>query len=555
MFRTRAVALSLVVGILLVALPWLVVRGLEHQARQDALKRLNALRPGVTRGIEQRAMGQAFVAAALADSPLSVSLDVLDDFRSDLGAAAQGAVASAKGLPPREALEQRQKFVASFQRGGELLVNVIVDRMADLIHDRWGDGRFGAEGRAGFVSTERTRLVQCLAVEVRQCFWDYSYVTLLEVLASTSKSWTLPVAHRIIVTDARGVGLADSENDKWSDSVDFARTNDITRLARTSGQPQRDLVMLDTTWHLATALPVVSGSRVVGTVLVADPFNRWMAKEDSDALGVPVIYASGGKVVDTAAPPDVAKKLAGKLDSVPGWEAVAFPIPNLSQNRDFQVITAINVAEGLRDFANARLLLVALGLLIAVLGSVALLWVILRYDGDIESLYQGVHEIISGNHEYSFPTNQKDDILRNLGNTLNLMTLVIQGRSMDDGESAVPDAWTGKATWDSIDFIGDSLEQSVDASTRDLDFESPGVDVAALAAQPAEAYYKRLYTEFMAARRAAGIPEEGVTQQTFMVRVIHLEQKLKQRYGVSMVRFVVSTKGGEVILVPVKIRG
>lgn len=555
MFRTRAVTLSLIVGILLVFLSWMVVRGLEHAERQDALKRLNALRPGITRSIEQRAMGQAFVAAAVADSPLSISLDVLDDFRQDLGAAAQGAVASAKDLPPREALEQRQTFVASFQRGGDLLVNVIVERMADQIHDRWGEGRFGTEGRLGFVAAERTRLVQCLAVEVRQCFWDYSYVTLLEVLAATSKSWKLPVGHRIIVTDARGVGLADSENDKWSDATDFARSNDLTRLARTSGQPQRDLALLDGTWYLATALPVVSGSRVVGTVLVADPFNRWMAKEDSDALGVPVIYASGGKVVDTAAPPEVAQKLAARLTSVPGWEAVAFTIPNLPPNRDFQVIAAIDIAQRLHDFANARLLIIALGLLIAALGALALLWIVLRYDRDIESLYQGVHEIISGNHEYSFPTGQKDDILRSLGNTLNLMSLVIQGRSTNDDESALPDAWTGKTSWDSIDFVGESLEQSVDASTQDIDFESPGVDVATLAAQPAEAYYKRLFTEFMAARRAAGIPDEGVTQQTFMVRVIHLEQKLRQRYGVSMVRFVVSTKAGEVILVPVKIRG
>lgn len=554
MFRTRTIVHSLVVSILLVFLSWMIVRGLESQARQDAVSRLNALRPGITRGIEQRAIGQAFVAAAVADSPLSVALDVLDDFRSDLAAAAHGASAASAGLPPREALEQRQNFVASFQRGGDLLVNTLVDRMADLIRDRWGESRFGPDGRQGFVKAERTRLVQCLAVEVTQCFWDYSYVTLLEVLASTSKSWKLPVGHRVLVTDARGVGLADSDNDKWSNAEDFARTNDLARTARATGQPQRDLLTLDGTWHLATAVPVVSGSRVVGTVLVADPFNRWMAKEDSEALGVPVIFASGGKVVDTAAPPEVAQKLARKLDSVPGWEAVSFPLPGVPPNRDFQIIAAQDVAGRLQDFTNARFLLLGLGLLLAVLGAVSLFWMILRYDRDIESLYQGVHEVISGNYDYSFPTGQKDDILRNLGNTLNLMSLVIQGRSTDDDESAVPDAWTGESTWESIDVLAGAIEHDVETAPGEAEFESPGVDVAALAAQPAEAYYRLLFAEFVAARRAAGIPDEGITQQTFMVRVIHLEQKLKKRHGLSMVRFIVSTKGGEVILVPVRIR-
>jgi hypothetical protein len=554
MFRTRTVALSLIVGILLVLLAWLVVRGLEHQARKDAVDRLGALRPGIARGIEQRATGQAFVAAAIADSPLSVALDVLDDFRSDMAAAVAGANKAAAGLPPREAIEQRQKYVSAFKRGGEPLVDVVVDRMADMIHDRWGDSRFSSDGRPGFMAAERARLVQCLSIDIRQCFWDYSYVTLLEVLGSVSKSWKLPVGHRVIVTDARGVGLADSENDKWSDSQEFAVSNELARLARSSGQPQRDLMLLDGTWHLATALPVVSGSRVVGTVVVADPFNRWMAKEDSDALGVPVIFTIGDKVVDTAAPPDVAKMLARATDSVPGWLAVAFQLPGVPQGRDFRIIATTDIAKRLEQFANARLLLLALGLLIAIGGALCLFWVVLRYDRDIESLYQGVHEIISGNFDYTFPVDQKDDILRNLGNTLNLMGMVIQGRSTDVDESG-PDAWTGKKSWESVDFAADTVEKSIEAESTEADFESGNFDVAALASLPAETYYKNLFAEFMAARRAAGVADEGITQQTFMVRVVHLEQKMKKRFGVSMVRFVVSTKDGEVILIPVRIRG
>lgn len=553
MFRRRAVTLFMVVGLLLVGMSWFVVRTLERNVRADAVARIGSARPGVARAMEHRALGQAFVASSVADSPLSVALDVLDDMRPDLATAAHGAEAAAAGLAPREALEQRQAFIAAFQRGGESLVGIVAERMANGIQDRWGNRGFGAAGRAGWLAAERTRLVQCLAVEVSQCFWDYSYVTLMEVLASTTRDWRLPVGHRIIVTDARGVGIADSRNDRWSNAEDFARTNELARTVRNSGKPGRDLVLLDGTWHLATAVPLVSGLRTVGTVIVADPFSRWMAREDAEALGLDVIFATGGKVVDTSAPPDVAQALVRSATALPAWVAAEMPLPGLPDGRDFKVLAALSLEGSRAAFATARLAILVAGLLLVVLGAVLLVAGIHHYDAGLESLYQGVHEVINGNHEYVFPTHQKDDVLRNLGTALNLMGMLAQGRPLVDEEAdARPDAWTGTDSWESVDGAVHALERGTADSDEEL--AADGVDVAALAAEPAEAYYRRLYAEFMAARRQAGVGEEGVTQHAFMVRVVNLEQKLKKRYGVPMVRFVVSVKGSDVVLVPVRVR-
>ncbi len=557
MFRTRAVAVSLVFSLLLVALSWGVVRHLERGAREISLDRLHDRQAAIQLAARQRAIDQAFVAAAAADSPLAVALDVLDGFRPELFAAHRKAVESTRGLPEREAVEARRRYLEAYPaEGGGTLIPVVIDRMADLVQARWGDTRFGPDGRMGYVSTERARLAECLSVDARQCLRVYSFVTLLPVIESASESWKLPPAqHRFVVTDSRGVGLADSEHPEWTDDADFARTSDLARAARTTRLPQRDLMSLGGTWLLATAVPVLSEGEVVGTVVVADPVTRWMAETDSEAAGASIIYAIQGEFIEGSAPPEIAKKLVAKPGSVPGWAAVSFPMPGIPPERGFQVLAATDLSAVLSPYVRARLMLLVLGLLLAGLGAVLAFWLVLHHDRELESLYQGVHEVISGNQQYAFPASQKDETLRNLGNALNLMGQVFQGHLLqEDDEAAGPDAWTGETSWDAIDFAGETAGQPR-ATAREPGEDLVGIDVAALAALPAQAYHQRLFTEFVAARQAAGIPDEGITRESFLVRVIGLEQKMKKRYGVSAVRFVVATRGSEVILVPVKIRG
>jgi hypothetical protein len=137
--------------------------------------------------------------------------------------------------------------------------------------------------------------------------------------------------------------------------------------------------------------------------------------------------------------------------------------------------------------------------------------------------------------------------------TLNVMGMLAQGRPLvDEEEDAPPAPWIGAASWESLDSAADSLESALQGSDESL--EEMQVDITALASEPAETYHRRLYQEFLDAHREAGLPIPAVSQEDFLTRVVHLEQKLRRRYDVAQVRFVVTRKHGHVALTPVRIR-
>ena len=77
-------------------------------------------------------------------------------------------------------------------------------------------------------------------------------------------------------------------------------------------------------------------------------------------------------------------------------------------------------------------------------------------------------------------------------------------------------------------------------------------DIAALAQESEPDYYKRVYTEYVQARKATGNPDE-VSFENFIAKLKMNEGKLKAQHQCKMVRFRVVTKDGKVSLKPVPI--
>ena len=77
-------------------------------------------------------------------------------------------------------------------------------------------------------------------------------------------------------------------------------------------------------------------------------------------------------------------------------------------------------------------------------------------------------------------------------------------------------------------------------------------DLAALARESEPDYYKRVFTEYVAARKASGSPDD-VSFESFIAKLKVNEGKLKAQYQCRAVRFRVVTKDGKVSLKPVPI--
>jgi hypothetical protein len=162
-----------------------------------------------------------------------------------------------------------------------------------------------------------------------------------------------------------------------------------------------------------------------------------------------------------------------------------------------------------------------------------------RVESQIDEIETGVTEIINGNLDRTFrPVGSELD---GLANGLNVMLARLLGRP-EPGEEAFDENGNpiipGK-----VDFE-DAGEGAAPQQTDP--------DLAALAQEPEPDYYKRVFTEYVAARKQTGSPDD-VSFESFIAKLRVNEGKLKAQYNCRAVRFRVLLKDGKVTLKPVPI--
>src|SRR5262249_39721587 len=124
---------------------------------------------------------------------------------------------------------------------------------------------------------------------------------------------------------------------------------------------------------------------------------------------------------------------------------------------------------------------------------------------------------------------------------LNVMLARLLGRP-EPGEETLEDvSGTGKVLLDE--------EAAVPAGAR----MSNDPEIVALANEPEATYYRRIFDEYVAARKAAGENVDNITFESFTGKLRLNEANLKKKYNCKAIRFRVVTKGNQVSLKPVPI--
>jgi hypothetical protein len=73
---------------------------------------------------------------------------------------------------------------------------------------------------------------------------------------------------------------------------------------------------------------------------------------------------------------------------------------------------------------------------------------------------------------------------------------------------------------------------------------------AALRDEPADAYYRRIFDEYISAKRSLGDPTEGITLPAFVERIQASEQEMREKHG-KPVRYKIEVRDREVVLLAV----
>ena len=176
---------------------------------------------------------------------------------------------------------------------------------------------------------------------------------------------------------------------------------------------------------------------------------------------------------------------------------------------------------------------VGLGLLLVIVGGVLLG----NYISEpVSQLEDGLLTIINGQSSLRFQIEHDElgGLVFRINSLLNALMGVPEDTTDDQGRPS-----HGPRAQDFQDAL------SVDERAV-LEQTDPGVSVA-LAAEPAEAYYERLFREYIAARRQLGDPTDHITLASFGERIRQSELEMAEKHG-RPVRFAVQLKNQAIIL-------
>ncbi|MDB4953195.1 MAG: hypothetical protein JWO36_764 [Myxococcales bacterium] len=312
------------------------------------------------------------------------------------------------------------------------------------------------------------------------------------------------------------------------------------------------------------------GVAILGAVVVAYAQSAQQAQRDKRLLGTEIAYYDGKKVVTTsftklgqAEDTGKTKQLTDILNSgqvktsgqtkvtIDGinYYAAAVEIPRSTTNaarmpKDYPPVTAgAMVLSPIADPANTagpiKLFIILLGAGALAMAMLGLYLSHRRLVSQVDQVELGVTDIINGNVDRTFrPVGPELD---GLANGLNVMLARLLGRPEpgeeefdDDGNPIIP----GRVEFE-------ETEEGKAPSQTDP-------DLAALAQESEPDYYKRVFTEYVAQRKAAGSPDD-VSFENFIAKLKVNEGKLKAQYQCRAVRFRVVTKDNKVTLKPVPI--
>lgn len=275
--------------------------------------------------------------------------------------------------------------------------------------------------------------------------------------------------------------------------------------------------------------------------IIASSFTRANAEEDT--AKAQALAAQLGKLSADGKPIKAVIGVGGTTyiaatETLPRTATKAFPPDYPPVTAGVVVLSPIGGDDSASIAGTVKLFILLLGIGALAMAMLGLYLSHRRLIAQVDQVELGVNEIINGNLDRTFrPVGPELD---GLSNGLNVMLARLLGRPEpgeeefdEEGNPIVP----GR-----VDFEEGEDKPAVDP------------DIAALAQEAEPDYYKRVYTEYTAARKASGNPDD-VSFENFIAKLKVNEGKLKAQYQCRAVRFRVVTKDGKVSLKPVPIFG
>ena len=302
---------------------------------------------------------------------------------------------------------------------------------------------------------------------------------------------------------------------------------------------------------------VILGALVVGTPLNDERLTRTSELTSGHTLLLEAVSASNEIVADSAAPADVvaaasqpnvtaAAKQAltsGGVVTVDGGNGSslfgAVPLDGYAGETRGVILAAVpaSLVDSLGGLLWPVFAVSGLGIVLVVVGGTLLGNYI---SGPVSELEDGLLAIINGQSDLRFQLEHEElgGLVFRINSLLNALMGVAEDTTDEQGRPS-----QGPSARDFQEALAVD-ESSVAGSSVD-----PSV-AAGLAAENADQYYRRLFNEYIAAKRQIGEPVEHITFEAFVGRIRASETETSQKHG-KPVRYQVQLRGNAVVLIAV----
>lgn len=314
--------------------------------------------------------------------------------------------------------------------------------------------------------------------------------------------------------------------------------------------------------YIASYAPVRDeAGRSAGMLVLGTPLNDALARVGDVATGrgLLLVTASGDIVASSHAGDDVKKAVTEGIGDVKNALANGNVVASASHDVIFATAPLSGFGDGKRTAvvaaAPSSLLPSASSIPLSILGATALGLILVFAGGwflgnyisrPVAALEEGLLAILNGQSDKRFELDHAElgGLAFRIDQLLNQLMGVEEDNTDDEGRvSKAPTAAN----------FGDAL--SVDRSQGGGGGAPPAaaagdVDAGRLASEPADAYYARLYREYINAKRSLGEQVDHITDQAFRSRIQGMEQDASSKHG-RPVRYQVQSNGREVVLLAV----
>lgn len=332
--------------------------------------------------------------------------------------------------------------------------------------------------------------------------------------------------------------------------------------------------------------PAGGAEQAVGVVLVGFPLDDHVADESDAALGdLSLLYTFDGTIVGNSglhneierdlsessflisddispmgfsqftleAPVEIPYSGEGLKDRYVVGRGEFSTVRAGDSPAGFVVVGRLSNAHEPLQGVTVHLLLI--GILMLLVGGSLIFIIIRNFLAPLAKIDHGIQQVITGKRDFVWEVDSKNPYHAEMAHALNVMSAFLQGKPLPDEEETKEDSeWAALLQFADVEVTGSYKTVTETGMVRVMEAkEKRDEEGAKAAAEPLQAYYQRVFDEYVAARTEIGV-SSGITYDRFVTQLKRNAEAFKAKAHCADVRFKVVVKDDKVVLKPIPIK-